>query len=188
MQERPSLFPDARRRRAPGAALALLLFGSPSCVTEVDPGPIIELPASVVRFIEEPTQIDADRILIEAARQFRGDIVPIVNRDEHLKVVTPDKIQLTNRGVPMVSPPVTLNFRDLLLRARERIEVRFSDKPLQVSDPADAVALLVIAEGIAHMEGPGYELTAQKIVIRNDEVRAFDENGESWAVPPALRR
>jgi len=177
-----------RAARRVGALMLLAAVVLPSCVTEIDPGPIVELPVSVVRFIDEPTLVEADKILVEAARQFRGEVVPIVNRDEHLKTVTPDKIQLINRGVPMISPPVTLNFRDMLLKAREQIEVRFSDKPLQVPDPADAVAVLVIADGIAHMEGAGYELTSHRIVIRNDEVRAFDENGEPWPLPPALRR
>lgn len=183
--------PAGRTARAVSApvrlALAIVLGPLGACVTEVEPEPTVVLPASVVRFIEEPTTLEADRVMIQAARQFRGEVAPSVDRDEHVKTITPDRLRLENRGDSMLAPPVRLSFRNLQVEARQHIEVRFSDKSLLKEDVDEAVAVLIVADGVAHMEGPGYELTAPRIVVRNDEVKAFGEDGRAWDLPAALR-
>lgn len=180
--------PFAAKAALSGALAAASAVVCASCVTEPDPGVVVEVPADLIRFIEDPTRLDADTVAIQTLRQFRGEIVPVSDRREHIKSITADRISLTNRSDFPAASPVSLSFRNLHVRARKRIEVRFSDLSLSQQDPRDAIIVLVVADGVAHMEGPGYELTAPRIVIRNGEARAFGEDGQPWDLPPALRR
>ena len=174
------------RSRASAPLACLLIAAAAACVSEIDDGDVVVLPANVDRFVQEPTRFVADEVVIECARQFRAEMAPSVNQDFHTKTITPDRIRLQNLEPGFSNQPVVLTFRNMEVKARQQIDVRFSDKSL-IRDGEDAVVVLVIGHGVASLEGPGYEVTAPKVVIRNDRVAAFGANGESWPVPPALQ-
>ncbi len=179
----------SRGRRGALARHALVacgLLGAAGCVTELDPGEIVVLPAEAYRyerFIEAESELSADRVLIEAVCAYRKDFAPVVNEDYHSKEITPDRITLVNLDTRFPQNPVTLSFRNMRVLGRERIEVRFSDEPLK--DQAQPVLLLLEATGVAHFRGDGVDVTAERVVIRNDEVRGFMANGRP--VPPGLK-
>lgn len=183
--DRPAGRP-AGAARAAACIGAFLLIACGACVSELQTDQTVVLPVGVDRFIDEPTEISADEVLIEAVRQFRAEVAPVVDRDYHSKTVTPDRIHLVNLDPSVAFQPVSLTFRNMHVTARRQIDVRFSDKSL-LEKGAEADVLLLIANGVASLEGPGYDLTAPRIVIRNDQVRAYGEQGEAWPLPPYLR-
>lgn len=166
--------------RARGVLLSVLFAG---CVTVEDPGPVVVLPPESVRyerFIEAPSTLSADSVLVEAVTAYRKDMVPIINDDFHSKEVTRDRIRLVNLDARYGNQPVSLQFRNLRIQARERIEVVFSDQPLLRGDDEPSI-LIVIGKGVARLRGAGVDLVGEKIVIRNDQVQAFLADGR--AVP-----
>lgn len=167
----------ARAGAAAGVLLVSLL--APSCVQEVDPGPVVVLPEESIRyerFIQADTDLVADRVTIQAVTAYRKDVAPIVSEQLHTKHVTPDRIVLTSQDDRLRGQPVSVSFRNMRVRARERIEVVFSDVPL-LTGSREGPLLLVVAEGIASFRGPGIDLVSDRIVIRNDEVKAFGPDG-----------
>ncbi len=123
-----------RRARAGWAGTALLaLAGCAGCVTEEDPGALVVLPPEAFRyerFIESPTELNADRVVIKAVRAYRRDLAPVIDERHHSKEMTPDRLRLVNLGSSSRRIPVRLSFRNMQIKARERIEVIFSDAPL----------------------------------------------------------
>ncbi len=159
--------------------LASALFAGAGCITVEDPGPVVVLPPESVRFerfIEASSTLTADSVLIEAVTAYRKDMIPKANEDFHSKEVTRDRIRLVNLDARFANPPVSMQFRNLDIRARERIEVVFSDQPLLRGDDAPTV-LTVIGKGVARLRGAGVDVIGERIVIRNDEVQAFLADG-----------
>ncbi len=155
-----------------------------ACVQEIDPGPVVVLPEEAIRyerFIQADTDLVADRVTIQAVTAYRKDVAPIVNEHLHTKQITPTRIVLTSQDDRLRGQPVSVAFRNMRVRARERIEVVFSDVPLRGDSP-DGPVLLVVAEGIASLKGGGVDLTSDRIVIRNDEVKAFGRDGQARPV------
>jgi len=165
-------------------SLAISLAVLPACVSEEDVGPVVILPPEAYRyerFIESPTELTADRVLVQAVTAYKRDVAPIVDESAHIKEITPNAVRLINRSSSNRHLPVSLSFRNLRIRARERIEVKFSDEPLEEAESPPI--LLVIAEGVATFRGDGVSVTADRLVIRNDEIRAFLKSGQ--AIPVA---
>ena len=168
-------------------ALALLAV-LPACVTEEDVGPIVVLPPEAYRyerFIESPTELTADIVVVQAVRAYKRDVAPIVDEGAHIREITRDSLRLTNRSSRNSHSPVALSFRNLRIRARERIEVLFSDEPLKEAE--NPPILLVVANGVANFRGDGVDVTADRIVIRNHEIRAFLKSGQAVPVQGGQR-
>lgn len=150
-----------------------------ACVQEIDTGPMVILPEESVRyerFIQADSDLMADRITIQAVTAYRKDVATIVNEQFHTKQITPTRITLTSRVDPLRGQPVSLSFRNMRVRAREKIEVVFSDVPL-LGDSPDGPILLVVADGLASLRGGGVDAIADRLVIRNDQVKAFGADG-----------
>lgn len=174
-------------------ALRLLLLPTlgllAGCVTEEDPGLMVVLPPEAYRFerfIESPTELSADRIVVEAVRAYRKDLAPIIDEDFHTKEITPDRITLQNRSSSGGRHPVSVSFRSMRIRARDRIEVIFSDVPL-LKDQEKPPILLMVANGVAHFKGDGLDVIADRIVLRNDEIKAYLKDGREIPVRGGLR-
>ncbi|MBI4878428.1 MAG: hypothetical protein HY812_02040 [Planctomycetes bacterium] len=179
----------SRGRRSSFARRALIacgLLGAAGCVSELDPGQVVVLPPEAYRserFIEAECELSADRVVIEAVRAYRKDFAPIIDEDYHSKEITPDRITLVNLDSRFPQNPVTLSFRNMRVFGRERIEVVFSDAPL-LKGEAEPLLLLLVGKGVAHFRGDGVDLTADRVVIRNDEVKGFMADGRP--VPQGL--
>ncbi len=166
------------------AALALLFCATATvasgCVTEpAEEENVVVLPADArrfERFIDAPTLVRADRVIVEAVTHYRKDMAPIVDRDQHSKTVTPTRIELVNHSDPLTGRPVALSFRNLRIEARERIEVRLSDVTL-LNDNPKPILIRVVGDGLAHVEGTGVDVIGERILIENDQVKAFNAEG-----------
>ncbi|MFH0946798.1 MAG: hypothetical protein V2A76_16510 [Planctomycetota bacterium] len=171
-------------RRASLLLLLLSLGLSAGCITEEDVGPMVVLPPEAYRyerFIESPTELSADRVLIEAVRAYRRDLAPIIDEDFHTKEITPDRITLRNRGSQGGRNPVSVSFRNMRIQAREQIEVVFSDVPL-LKEQEQPPILLMVANGVAHFRGDGLDVTADRIVLRNHEIKSYLKDGREIPV------
>lgn len=155
------------------------VFLSIGCVQEVDHSSVVTLPPESYlyeRFIDASVTFTADRITVEALRAYRKDCVVVVDKERHSREVGVSRIVLKNLDSGDPRNPVSLMFRNMRIKARERIDVVFSDLPLRRNDPSPVI-LLFVGDGVAHLRGDGVDLTASRIVIRNDEVRGFLKDG-----------
>lgn len=176
--------------RVASRVLSLTLLGGIgfACVASEDPGPVVVLPPEAYRyerFIEAPTRLTADRVLVEAVLAYRKDVAPVINEDYHTKEITPDRIRLVNLDTRFTQNPVSLAFRNMQIRARQSIEVRFSNVPL-LTEQEEPPVILVEAFGVVSLKGAGADVIAEKVVIRNHEVKAF--LGDGREIPAEGRR
>ena len=164
----------------PGVAAAAFVALAFGCTTErVADGTIVQLPPgseAFERYINSPGQLTADRIVVQTLTAYRGDVAPVTTPEAHTRSVTPDRIELKNKNQGGFADPVRLSFRSLHLAARDSLEVRFSDVPLEHLDRDPIV--LIIAEGVAKFDSVDTSLLAEKIVIRNGEALAFRADGQ----------
>lgn len=158
----------------------MLLAAASGCVTEVEPPPSVTLPKEAFRY-ERFIQsygglLTADRVTVQAVTAYRKDIALAVTEGYHLKRELEDRIELVNKDPTFKTDPLRLMFRELKIEARQSITIVFSDLPLlRKEDPP--VLLLFQAEGIARLRSDDEDLIADKLIMRNDEVRGFDANG-----------
>lgn len=162
------------------ACCALLALAGPGCVTEpATDESIVRLPPGseeFERYINAPGQFTADRITVQALTAYRKDVAPVTSPESHLRSVTPDRIELTNKTPGEPGDPVRLSFRELHLAARESLTVIFSDVPLR--HPERDPILLIVGEGVAKLVSPTGTLLAERVVIRNGEALAFRADGQ----------
>jgi hypothetical protein len=172
-------------RRVLGLLFVCAITGMPNlgCVTEpATDESIVQLPPGseeFERFINAPGQFTADRITIQALTAYRKDVAPVTSPESHLRSVTPDRIELTNKTPEVPGDPVRLSFRQLHLAARESLTVIFSDVPLQ--HPERDPILLIVGNGVAKLVSPTETLLADRVVIRNGEAQAFRSDGQPTA-------
>ncbi len=158
------------------------LFSATGCVTEkASDEQIVVLPKDAIRFerfINTPTTLRADRVIVEAVTHYRKDMAPIVDTDLHSKTVTPTRIELVNHSDPLRGRPVALSFRELRIEARERIEVRLSDVTL-LNDNPNPILVRVVGDGLAHLEGVGgVDVIGERVLVENDHAKAFNAEGK----------
>jgi hypothetical protein len=180
-------------RRAARGLLAAAALSLAACVTEVESPPVVSLPPEAhrfERFLEATSQITADRVTVQALTAYKKDIgIITTSGGYHLRREEPDRLSIVNQAPRHGSDPVRITFRNMRIDARERIDVVFSDLPLlELQDGEDPVLVLFAAEGLARFRGDGVDLLADRIVVRNDEARAFAKDGRALtrdeATPP----
>ena len=97
-----------------------------------------------------------------------------------------DWIELENKDPDSPGDNLQLALRNLHVSARRSIVIVFSDLPLiRKEDPP--VLVLVEAQGLVRFRSDGVELHADRVIVRNDEARAFTQDGRPSGPVPARR-
>ncbi len=168
-----------------GVLLAVPLLAG-ACTTEVEGPPMITLPKEAYRyerFIEATTFLDADTVTIQALTSYRKDVGIATDRDLHLRRELKDRIEIENKDPDAPGNPIKVSLRNLHISARKSISIVFSDLPLIRKEP-EPVLVLVEAEGLVHLRGDGVDLHSDRVIVRNDEAKAFDAHGAPTLAPP----
>jgi len=163
--------------------LGLIALASSTCATDEGERVIVLPPEAdrYERFINRVTRIVADRIEVRAINAYGRDVVPAVDPDTHTRKIESGHITVVNNDPGATRNPVRLSFRNLHLAGRQRIDVYFSDAPLERDDVAP-VLVKVVATGVAQLVGDGVELVGDRVVVTNDDAKAFAEDGRE--IPP----
>jgi hypothetical protein len=163
-----------RRARA-RLGIALVAASLAGCITEVEGQPVVTLPKEAFRyerFIEAPTFLDADRVTIQALTAYRKDVGIATDRELHMRRETKDRIEVESKDPDSLGDPVKLSLRNMHVTARKSVTIIFSDLPLLRKDDPP-VLVLVEAEGLVHFRGDGVDLHSDRVIVRNDEAKAF---------------
>jgi hypothetical protein len=128
------------------------------------------------RFINRATHLSADRITVHTLTAYRKDMGLAVDPDLHTQAISDTRITLKNEAPAALNNPVRVSFRNLFLAGREQIEIVFSDAPLLEGEKEPRI-VRIVAEGVAHLDGDGVELIGDRIVVENDDAKAFTAEG-----------
>ncbi len=170
-----------RKSSLPRLAAALVACGlaGPACVTEIEGQKSVTLPKEAFRyerFIEAAGYLDADSVTIQVLTAYRKDCGIATTASNHLRRETTDRIELENKDPDSPGDNLQLALRNLHVSARRSIVVVFSDLPL-IRNEDPPVLVLVEAQGLVRFKSDGVELHADRIIVRNDEARAFTLDG-----------